>query len=637
MTLFNRNHIFILFLVALIDPIALSAQYDVRQFGATGDGVMLDTGPIQRAIDAAYKNNGGRVDIPPGKYKIGTLILKDNVNLHVQPGAVLWGSPERADYTEVKQEVDSRTKGLYAKYFMIFAEGAKNISITGSGTIFGNGLKHFQETRPQNLRPFMIRLVNCEDVTIRDVHLLEAANWTLHLLGCRDVNIQGVTIENSGEGNRDGLDIDACQSVSVSNSRFSTTDDAIVLKTSRETDCRDIVITNCILTTKASAIKTGTESNGAFRNITVSNCVIRDIPVHAGIELMTVDGGAMQNLLLENITMENVATPFFIKLGVRARPFKEDQYVAGIGDVRDIFLNNIAVTNAKLPASIMGLHGKRIENVNISNYTVRYGHTQEAVGYDEVPFEEFAYPMAIMYEKLPAYALYCRNADGVHLQNVTMYSVRAEKRPAMTFDRVSNLELVSVKGEVKTPRTPMMHFRNTKNAFISFCRSLDKNDVLFEVEASNCGNLNFSSNYAQEGQREVVKVEGLSDKTIFEDFHTETKYSVEKGATINGLRAYDLGGGPLNIDLEILKNGSPQLCLLILNEVSEAEKVLVTYKGITQEFHISWNEWGWAPISLLHDFENGERVNFQIRGEDSNSHLKIAKVYVRYQDTAKTD
>ena len=524
----------------------MNAQYNVKTFGAKGDGVTLDTRSIQHAIDKAYENKGGVVNVSSGTYLIGTLILKDNIELHLEPGATLLGSPDYKDYTAVDQKFESRTKDLYAKYFMIFAEGAKNISITGSGIIYGNGLKHFQETRPQNLRPYMIRLVNCDNVIIRDVHLLESANWTLHILGCRDVNISGIDIETNGEGNRDGLDIDACQRVSVSNSIFSTTDDAIVMKATTDILCQDIAITNCMLRSQGSAIKTGTESNGGFKNITVSNCVIKDIPVHAGIELMTVDGGMMQNILLENITMENVATPFFIRLGIRARPYKTGQYVSRVDDVRDIYLNNISVINAKLPSSIIGLHSKKIRNIFITNYTVRYAATQEAIAYNKVPFEEFDYPAAMMFSKLPAYGLYCRSVEGLHLQNVNMYSAENEKRPALTFDRVNNLELFSVKAEVKNQATPMMHFRNTKNIFAGLVQVIGINNTLFEVEQNTSYNFNLYNNILQAGQKEMVKVELLPDEQIFEDFKTEIKYSVDKGEKINGLYAYDLNN-PLKL------------------------------------------------------------------------------------------
>lgn len=305
----------------------LYGQYNIKNYGAKGDGVTLDTQPIQDAIDEALQKGGGVVEVPAGTYKIGTLILKDNINLHLQPGAILLGSSDFRDYKEIIHRFESRTNGLYAKYFMIFAEGASNISITGTGTIHGNGKENYLESHPQNLRPFMIRLVDCENISIKDVTLLESANWTLHLLGCTDINIEGITIETTAEGNRDGLDIDACRRARVASARITTTDDAIVMKATTDVLCQDITITNCILSSGGSAVKTGTESNGGFKNITVSNCVIRDIDKHAGIELITVDGGILQNVLLENLTMENVATPFFIRVGIRSRPYMTGQYV----------------------------------------------------------------------------------------------------------------------------------------------------------------------------------------------------------------------------------------------------------------------------------------------------------------------
>jgi hypothetical protein len=513
----------------------------------------------------------------------------------------------------------------------------QNISITGAGTIHGNGLENFQVTRPQNLRPYMIRLVNCQNITIRDVSLMESANWTLHLLGCTDANIDGIEIVTTAEGNRDGLDIDACQRVRVANSRIATTDDAIVMKATTDVLCQDIAITNCILSSGGSAIKTGTESNGGFKNISVSNCVIKDIEVHAGIELMTVDGGIMQNIVLDNLTMDNVATPLFIRIGIRSRPYKQGQYVNKIDDVKDIYLNNISVINAKLPSSIMGLHNKKIKNISVNNYSVRYSETQKATPYNQVPFEEFSYPAANVFKNLPAYDLYCRNVEELHLENIAMYPAENEARPALTFDRVKDLELFSIKAEGKDPSTPVIHFRNTENVIASYCRSMDATNTLFEIEDNTCSNLQFSNNVLQPGQKETGKVEALPDEHFFYDFETEIKYSVNQGEKIKGLIAHDLRSKELNVNFDITKRGSLQLCLLILNNSQKPEKVLVKYEGISQEFLINWNEWGWAPLTLLKEYDTDRKVDFEIIASEQNTNLKIAKVYLRYQNIGHTD
>lgn len=630
-----KNTIFVI-LLCFLSPVILLAQFNVKDFGAKGDGQTMDAYSIQQAIDKAFERKGGVVLVPAGTFKIGTLILKDNVNLHLEAGAVLLGSPDYKDYIPVSQKYESRTRDLYARYFMIFAEGAKNISITGSGTIHGNGLKNFQEVKPQNLRPYMIRLVSCHNVSLNGISLLEAANWTLHLLGCKDVNVNSIVIENEGEGNRDGLDIDACQRVTVANSRFSTTDDAIVMKATSDTLCQDIAITNCTFRKiGGSALKTGTESNGGFKNITISNCVIKDIPVHAGIELMTVDGGIMQNILIENITMEDVATPFFIRLGIRARPFKSGQYVKQIEEVKDIFLANISAINAKLPSSIIGLHSNKIKNVSICNYTARYTHTQQAGPYNEVSFQEFEYPAAVMFSKLPAYGIYCRSVDELHLQNVRIYSAENEKRPAITFDRINNLELFSVKAEIKRQEVPMIYMRNSKGITAAFCKTMGINNVLFEMEGATSSSVHLSNNILHPGQKESRIVPVLADDAGFEDFDTEVKYTVNGGTKIQGLTAHDLKN-PLKIKLNSRK-GALQLCLLSLNQTKKPQKVLIKYHGITQEFLITWNEWGWAPISLLKEYKGNENVEFEIASADPNTSLKIAKIYLRYQDIAFTD
>jgi hypothetical protein len=617
--------------------INIQGQYDVRKFGAKGDGRTLDTRAIQSAIDKANEKGGGTVEVSPGTYVIGTLIFKNNVELHLQTGSVLLGSPDYRNYTEKIHKFDSRTNGLYAKYFMVFAEEAENISITGSGTIDGNGLKNFQEDDPQNLRPFMIRLVNCRNITIRDVHLMESANWTLHLLGCTDVNVDGVTIETGADANRDGLDIDCCQRVTVSNSNFSTGDDAIVMKASNDVLCQDITITNCLIRTRASAIKTGTESNGGFKNITVSNCTIRDLPRHAGIELMSVDGGLMQNILIENITMENVATPIFIRVGIRARPYKTGQYVSRIDDVRDIYLNNISVLNAKLTSSIMGLHNRKIKNVSITNYTVRNSGIQKPIPYNKVPFEEFAYPMAVMFENLPAYGLYCRNVEELHLNNLLMYSPDNETRPALAFDMVNSLDMLSVKAEIKTLTTPLVHLRNVNGINAGFCRTIGTANTLFEAEENTCLNLNLVNNILLPGQKEMIGVAQLTDDNFFEDFKTDLKYSVETGETFKSLPSREIQTGPLKFSIDITKRGSLQLCLLILNENPAPGKVIVKYEGVSQEFMINWDEWGWAPITLLKEYPKDQKVDFEVFAEGQNTKLRVAKAYIRYQDVKKTD
>jgi len=614
-----------------------TAQYNVKTFGATGNGATLDTRAIQSAIDKAWKAKGGTVLVPAGTYRIGTLILKDNVELHLQKGATLIGSPNYRDYIAVEQKLPSRTRDLYAKYFMVFAEGAQNISITGAGTIHGNGLDHFQEVKPQNLRPYMIRLVSCSNVSITGVKLLEAANWTLHLLGCTDVNVDNIVIENKGEGNRDGLDIDACQRVTVANSRFSTTDDAIVMKATNDTLCQDIAIANCTFREiGGSAIKTGTESNGGFKNITVTNCVIRDIDLHAGIELMTVDGGMMQNIIISNITMDNVATPIFIRLGLRVRPYMPMQYVQKVDDVKNIQLSHIIAVNAKYPSGIIGLHSKKISNVLVRDYTVHYAAKQEPRAFNAVPFLEFDYPAAIMFSELPAYGIYCRSVDELTLENITLQSADGDKRPAIAIDRGSQIYLSQVKAVNGSPAAPLVYIRESQSVKIAGSRLSGTGNALLVAEENIISGLRLLNNTVNTGQQEFTTVKALPDPAPFEDIETSMKYIVT-GNSVQGMPARDLYTAPLRVQMRVDKKGSLQLCMLTAAESKEPQKLQIKYEGITQEFWVSWQQWGWAPVTLLKQFEPGSMLDVEISSPGSRTPLHVSRVYIRYQDIGFTD
>ena len=223
------------------------------------------------------------------------------------------------------------------------------------------------------------------------------------------------------------------------------------------------------------------------------------------------------------------------------------------------------------------------------------------------------------------------------MQNIYMYSDEDETRPALAFDRVSGLELFAVKAETKIRTSPMVYLRNSKDVNASFCRSLGMSAALFAGEDKSVENINLSNNILWPGQKEVIKVAALKDESFFEDFKTDLKYSVTSGEEFKGLEIRDLHDGPVKFSLEINKRGSLQLCLLILNNSGKPGKVNVEFDGITQEFMIDWKEWGWAPVTLLKEYTEDQKVDFEISTADQNSDLKISKVYIRYQDVRKTD
>ncbi len=618
-----------------------SSLYNVVDYGAKGDSVSLETEAIQKAIDQAWSDGGGTVLIPPGVFRIGSLILKDNVNLHIQAGAILLGSADIRDYTEIIHTFESRTNGLYARYFMVFAEDAKNISITGKGTIYGNGLKNFQRSRPQYLRPFMVRLVNCSDVTIRDVNLLEPANWSCHLLGCDRVVVDGVRMENNTPGNGDGLDIDGSNNVRVSNSYFNTVDDAIVMKSTCDCLCSDVTITNCNITSKhGSALKTGTESNGGFRNISISNCTIRDTPRYAGIEFMTVDGGVMENITVTNIVMENVGSPLFLQLGNRARPFKSGQYVDHVSQVKDISFSHIYADSATMPLIVSGLRGKMISNISFNDIRVNYYGTidEDPMAVNGVPLEETSYPMCTMYGKnLPAYGFYGRNFDNTVIRNLRIHTGSEDEfRPAMVLDNVTETEIYSMNATVRPSTPAMIYLRSSGELLLNRCRSLGTNSCLI-ISEDNGGNLIYSDNILKPGQEETKFIGALQDLYLFDDFDAEIKIDLPAGGDLKGNSGYALSLGHIRESFKVEKGKVYQVSVLTTNMGGSPEKLVIEYAGNSQEFTVDGNYRGWAPITLTEIFTEDQDLSVELFSDNPGSDLVISRIYVRSLNLGYTD
>jgi len=431
------------FILLLITSNLFANSVDITKFGAKGDGVKLNTDAIQKAIDECANIGGGEVIVPQGTYVTGTLTLKDNVTLYLQTGAIIKGSIDIRDYPLHKA--------------LIYGGGAKNVAIRGYGAINGDG-KAFPQKDDSPGRPKLVVFDNCVNVLIQDVFLCNSAMWTLHLQKCDGVRINNINIFSHDNYNNDGIDIES-KNVIISDCNIDTDDDAIVFKSGDpEYIVENATVTNCILSTNCNFIKFGTGSKGVFRNVSISNCSLKKSSVSSkfhpwprivwgvtapttgisGIALEVVDGGSMDQVAISNITMTDVQTPIFIRLGKR----NTDERV---GSLKNVIISGVVATSQSfISSSITGVQGQNVENVTIRDclFNVKGGGTASDAAKEVFEVPHF-YPENRMFDQmLPSYGFYIRHGKNIVLDNVQLrYHTGKEERHAIVAEDVSLLQI----------------------------------------------------------------------------------------------------------------------------------------------------------------------------------------------------
>lgn len=450
--------------------------FDPMQFGAKGDGRALDSKAINAAIDACARGGGGAVNLRPGIYRSGTVVLKSNVTLYLEAGSTLLGSADLHDYSEMP---GSSRNGPNPRH-LIFASDAEHVGLAGPGLIDGQGRNFWEPSGKEPLPPEdawadvvarywkpkesgrpnpMLEFVNCRFLRIEDVRIENSPGWTLRPVNCDNVTISRIAIKNPVFGpNTDGIDITCCQNVTVSNCSVDTGDDAICLKSETPYGgeprlSKNIEVTNCHLTTCCNGFKVGTGSEGGFENISFSNSVIHNDAVEfrerviSGVALEVVDGGWIDGVVVSGIQMQRTRTPIFIRLGNRKRTHDYPQH-----GLRNVTLEDIQASGALLASSITGINGTEVRDVTLTKIRVdnELPSRPEWVG-RSVPEKDNGYPEAKMFGMLPASGLYVRHVRNLRLNDVQFSAPAGEARPTVIFDdvigaRVYGLESTPVSG-----------------------------------------------------------------------------------------------------------------------------------------------------------------------------------------------
>ncbi len=486
-------------------PCLNAAIFDVKAYGAKGDGKTEDGESVNKAIDAAVAAGGGTVDFSPGTYVTGSIRLRSHIALRLEPGAIIQASSDGAGYDKPEPNPWDKFQDFGHSHFhnsLIWGDGIEDVSITGPGLISGQALTRGRSAAADKAIAFKL----CRNVTVRDISISNGGHFGILAAGVDNLTIDNIKIDT----NRDGIDVDSCRNVRISNSSVnSPNDDAITLKgthalgAARPTE--NVTITNCLVsgfeigslldgTYKRSVqrapdrdgptgrIKIGTESEGDFRNIVISNIVF---DTSRGLALESVDGAHIEDVSVSNITMRDVSNaPIFLRLGSRMRAPENTP----VGSIKRINIGNVIAWNAdpRYPSIIAGIPGHDVEDVRLSGIRVvsRGGLTLDQVAkqpadlvntfffrasggvpprepYD-TPEREKEYPEPSMFGMLPAWGFFIRHAKGIELNDIDLSYMKEDRRPAFVLDDVTGADFAHCKSE-KAAGVPALEMIKVKD------------------------------------------------------------------------------------------------------------------------------------------------------------------------------
>lgn len=487
MTIFHRKpaqaFIFLFFITSLAS--AQAPVYNVKKYGAKGDGKGLDTKAIDKAIDAANAAGGGTVYFPAGDYLSVTIHLKSNVALFLDQGCTIVAATNSKDTLyDMPEKGENETYQDYGhSHFhnsLIVGENLHDISITGPGKIWGKGLIKDERKAGENEgwgnKTLALKL--CRNVTLKDFTIFHGG-WFCFLLTAVD----NATIDNiKMDTGRDGIDLISSKNVHITNCTINAPgDDALCLKCDYSLNypraLENVTISNCMVsgynegtfldgTYKKDGrkhpqgrIKFGTESNGGYKNITITNCIFDHCK---GVALETVDGAALEDITISNITMRDINnSPIFVRLGARQRAPQDFPY----SQLHRVIISNVIAydVTGEQGAIISGIPGHDIEDLTLDNIRIYFkgGGTKEQAA-REVPPLIKNYPEPDAFGITPAYGFFIRNVKDLKMSNVEVSYQNEDLRPAFVLDNVDGADFQHIRAQ-HPEGSPVFQFNAVKN------------------------------------------------------------------------------------------------------------------------------------------------------------------------------
>lgn len=427
--------------------------YDITDYGASRDTGTLATEAIAGAIEAASRAGGGTVYVPAGTFRTGAIFLKNNIELHLSPGAVLSFSTDPEDYPVVESRWEGVNRQVHAS--CIYGENLENISLTGSGMLDGNGHPWWEKHRnaPEDLqfpRPKLISFDGCRRVTIKDLNLRNSPSWTVNPIRCHDVTIDNLSIFNPADSpNTDGINPESCRNVRISNCSIDVGDDCIAIKSGTEDSeqritCENITITNCTMVHGHGGVVLGSEMSGGIRNVTISNCVFQQTDRGIRLKSRRGRGGTIEDIRVTNIVMDQVICPFILNLYYFCGPRGKDKYVWDKNPYpvteetpcfRRIHFDHITARNVHASAGFLyGLAEQYVSEITFTNI--------------DISMAEPAIPglpaMMSGLEEMQKRGFYLGNVRDILFQQVT---IENHEGPAFYIENGEDVEVISCRSK----------------------------------------------------------------------------------------------------------------------------------------------------------------------------------------------
>ncbi len=498
-----------LLLVLPLHMIAAPAGWiNIRQMGAKPDGKTLCTQAIKKAIEQAESDGGGTIYFPAGEYLTGAIILKSNITLHLDAGAVLKFSDNFDDYLPF---VQMRWEGTVMNSFcpLFYANGQENITITGRGKIDGSGKKWWTEAlrliveinthgdvkelnkyqkmwveqnkglltsdyyaktmKRRFYRPPLFQMFMCKNVRVEGVTIVNSPFWTINPIFCDNVTVTGVTINNPPSPNTDGINPSSCSNVHISDCHISVGDDCITIKSGRDADgrkwarpCENITITNCTMLNGHGGVVIGSEMSGGVRKVTISNCVFDGTDRGIRLKSSRGRGGVVEGVRVSNIVMNNIKSEAFVFNLFYDKNQPEEPVSERTPVFRNIHISNVTGMNVKQVCNIIGIAEMPVSNLTFSDINMD---------------AEMGFSMS--------------TARNIELHNV---EVNAKKGVPFKAELVEGLVLNNVKSSAPVAQVPIVDLLNVKDVYMYNNYPIAPTDIFARVSGGKTEKVILKSN-----------------------------------------------------------------------------------------------------------------------------------------------